>query len=154
MRDAVHVSIEVPAAPAEAFAIFTREVDLWWDRSRVYRMAPDSFLRFEPEVGGRFVEVRTDGRTRTIGRIEAWEPGVRLGFEWRGVNFAPDQVTHVEVLFEGVPEGTRVTVHHRGWASLPADHPARHRQAPDVFIQAHSRWWAQLLVLYKQRGTR
>jgi len=39
-------------------------------------------------------------------------------FNWRNVNFADDESTEVEVLFEPTESGTRVTVQHRGWAAL------------------------------------
>ena len=151
-HDSVHVSIEVPMPPQEAFSLFTEEVDLWWRRDIAYRVRADSFLRFEPGEAGRFVEVLADGRSRTIGAIEAWEPGRRLCFEWRGVNFRPEQVTHVEVLFDASEDGCTVTVHHRGWSTLPDDHPAFHGRGLAVFIGNCAQWWARLLTDMRKRG--
>src|SRR4029453_10334200 len=40
------------------------------------------------------------------GRVRVWEPPARLVFEWRAVNFAPEEKTEVEVTFEARTGGT------------------------------------------------
>ena len=65
------------------------------------------------------------GRTYEVGRVLAWDPPGRLSFEFRARAFASDESTTVDVRFEAVAGGTRVRLEHRGWASLPEDHPAR-----------------------------
>ena len=52
----VTVSVEVPIA--EAFRIFTEEIDQWWRRGRRFRLAEGErgFIRLEPGVGGRLFE--------------------------------------------------------------------------------------------------
>ncbi|HWU79334.1 MAG TPA: ATPase, partial [Caulobacter sp.] len=52
----------------------------------------------------------------------------------------------VEVRFEAVEEGTRVTVEHRGWDSVPAPHVARHGFPDPLFLQRHGEWWRTLLA--------
>jgi uncharacterized protein YndB with AHSA1/START domain len=79
------------------------------------------------------------------GRVTVWEPPVRLAFDWRAVNFAPDEKTEVEVLFAGTPEGTLVTLTHRGFARLRPDHPVRHGHEPAAFIRMMGMWWGDLL---------
>jgi hypothetical protein len=66
-------------------------------------------MRFEPGVGGRFLEVYDDakGDVLEIGRITVWEPGRRLLYR-----MSLDD-TEVEVLFTAIPEGTRVQVEQR-----------------------------------------
>ena len=85
-------------------------------------------------VGGRFLEVYDEAGEDffEIGKILVWEPGKRLVFEWRGLNFDPGQVTEVELNFSPQGEGTCVTLEHRGWASLPQEHPVRHGLADDA----------------------
>jgi uncharacterized protein YndB with AHSA1/START domain len=157
--DSVRATTVVAVEPAVAFAVFTEEIDLWWRRGPRFRWRPDhnGKLRFEGRVGGRLVEVIDDaaGDQFEVGRILTWDPGERLVFEFRALNFEPDQRTEVEVRFEAVPSGTRVSVEHRGWDALPADHAARHGLAGDAFAGMMGVWWADLLVAARHRiGTR
>ena len=76
-------------------------------------------LRFEPHLGGRFIEVYDDdGEGFEIGRITDWEPGRLLGYTWRQSDWPEDAVTHVEVHFEPDGDGTRVSVRHSGFEKL------------------------------------
>lgn len=74
-------------------------------------------LRFEPEVGGRFIEVYDEqsGEGYEIGRITAWEPGARLGYTWRQSDWPEEAVTEVDVRFDAVQGGTRVSVRQTGF---------------------------------------
>ncbi len=116
---AVRHSVEVPVDPETAFRLYTAEINRWWKRGTYYwndrRRAVG--LRFEPFVGGRFIEVydAQSGEGFEIGRIQVWEPGQRLVYTWREAGWAPGEQTEVEVLFEPVPQGTRVMVTHSGW---------------------------------------
>jgi hypothetical protein len=129
--------------PTAAFELFTRDVDRWWQRGPRYRFRSDKTGRicFEPGEGGRLVEIYGEADAFEIGRILIWRPGEHLAFEWRLPNFAPDQVTHVDIVFTPVPGGTRLTLEHRGWDSLPADHPARHGMPDRTFLMLRARWW-------------
>ena len=40
-----------------------------------------------------------------------------------------------------VDGGTRLTLEHRGWDSLPPDHPARHGMNDSLFLLTNARWW-------------
>jgi uncharacterized protein YndB with AHSA1/START domain len=154
--DGVSVSVDVEVKPDVAFAVFTKELDAWWARGPRFRfIAPyGGTVRLEPGVGGRLLHVQDDGAGRVfvVGRIEVWEPPHRLALTWRLTNFAPDQVTHVEVRFEPVAEGTRVTVTHSGWDSLPPEHPARHGLIGREFILMRGRWWGDLLAAAKHHS--
>jgi uncharacterized protein YndB with AHSA1/START domain len=154
--DAVTVSIEVAVSPAVAFAVFTRDLDVWWPRGPRYRfLAPYSgVLRLEPGVGGRLLHVRGDdtGDAFVVGRVRVWDPPGRLVFSWRLPNFAADQTTEVEIWFEAVADGTRVTLTHRGWDGVPIDHPARHGHVDRAFVLFKGRWWADVLGAAKRRA--
>jgi uncharacterized protein YndB with AHSA1/START domain len=151
----VLVSIRVAAAPARAFEAFTSEIGAWWRPSPLFGFTPRSpgVLAFEPPGpdgrGGRLVETLVGGRRFEIGDVRVWAPGERLVFGWRQASFAPGQATEVEVRFEAAGEGTRVTVEHRGWDSVPPDHVARHGFPSLVFLQRHGEWWRTLLTAMK-----
>jgi hypothetical protein len=66
------------------------------------------------------------------------------------VNFAPGESTYVEVVFDAVPTGTRVTVRHSGWAALRPDHPVRHGQQGPAFIRATGLWWGELMTSFRE----
>jgi uncharacterized protein YndB with AHSA1/START domain len=153
--DLVSVSVTVSTDPATAFAIFTTETDLWWRSGPKFRIAgrQPGVVRFEPWLGGRFMEEfesPSGPQVFTLGRITVWQPPGRFQFEWRGVNFAPGESTHVEVLFEAVPTGTRVTVRHSGWAALPPDHPVRYGRQGPAFIRATGLWWGDLMTSFRE----
>lgn len=151
MTSRVVVALRVKASPARAFEVFTREVGLWWRPNGLFQFTPRSpgVLAFEPGEGGRFTETLASGQVFEIGRIRAWEPPSRLVFGWRQATFAPGQDTEVEVRFEAVGEETRVTVEHRGWDSVPAEHVARHHFPDAVFLLRHAEWWQALLASLK-----
>jgi uncharacterized protein YndB with AHSA1/START domain len=151
--DRARAMVGVAVAPDAAFRLFTEQMGLWWRRGQRYRMAPGDrgLVAMEAGVGGRVFEswVGDDGRelVREIGRVTAWEPPQRLVFSWRAVNFAPGEVTEVEVLFVPTASGgTQVSVEHRGWAAVRADHPVRHGQAVPAFIRGMGMWWGDLLT--------
>ncbi len=108
----VKVHVEVPVQPAEAFRIFTEELDLWWVRGPVnfFDSSRAVAMRMEPGVGGRLLEMYAqDGSDmRTLGRIVDWNPGSDLAW------VSPDGAT-IRVVFEALGESCRVEV----TASLP-----------------------------------
>jgi len=157
--DCATVTVFVGVPPAAAFDVFTREIDLWWRKGPRYRIAGKrpGVLTFEGGVGGRLFESvdRPSGpRTFEIGTITAWEPPARLEFEWRGVNFKPHEKTVVEVRFAPMREGTLVTVQHRGWSALPADHPVRHGLYGPEFSRMIGMWWSELMTSLREHVTR
>jgi len=152
--DAVTVSVTVSTDPATAFVIFTEETDLWWRTGPKFRIGGKERgkLWFEPRLGGRFVEEFSSPsgpQAFTKGEITIWQPPERFRFEWRGMNFAPGESTQVEVSFEAVPTGTRVTVRHSGWAALRADHPVRHGRQGAEFIRAQGLWWGEQMTSFR-----
>lgn len=158
--DQVTVSISVKVPQAEAFRLFTEEIDRWWRGGLKYRVGGKhrSVIHLEPRLGGRLFESFQRGSEERgeqahileTGRVTVWEPPHRLVLEWRAVNFAPEETTEVEVLFaagtgEAGAAATLVTVKHRGWASIRADHPVRHGQEVPVFMRHMGLWWGELM---------
>ncbi|OGT25178.1 MAG: hypothetical protein A2Z17_01970 [Gammaproteobacteria bacterium RBG_16_66_13] len=120
---AVQQSVEVPTDSETAFKLWTAGINEWWKRGSHYWNDGKRALglRFEPSVGGRFIEVydAATGEGLEIGRIRVWEPGKRLVYGWREADWAAEEITEVEVLFESVGLGqTRVTVTHSGWETV------------------------------------
>ena len=121
----INASVDVALDPAEAFRVFAEEIDAWYvvDRATVLDVTRTAEIRLEPYVGGRLLDVYdlATGEGRTLATVTAWEPG-------RGLAFVDARDTEVEVTFEAVPYGTRVTIEHRGLERVPAaerDHVRR-----------------------------
>lgn len=114
MTDARTVSseVEVTVDPATAFAAFTEEIDLWWQRGPINFWSDAGRvveIRCEPGVGGRIMEVLDDRSAATVlerARITSWEPGARLAW-----SSSVDDV-ETEVTFRAVAGGTLVRVEH------------------------------------------
>ncbi|MDQ8732639.1 SRPBCC domain-containing protein [Bradyrhizobium sp. LHD-71] len=155
MNSRVIVSLRVAAAPLRAFEVFTQDIGRWWQPNELFHFTPRSpgRIALEPGEGGRFTETLANGKVFEIGRVTEWQPGVRLALTWRQATFAPDQSTHVEVLFEPVGDETRITVTHTGWDSVPQDHVARHSFPDGLFLRRHAEWWQQLLAAFRVRLT-
>ena len=146
--DTVRVSTRVEVDPETAFRVFTDEVDDWWRDGPRFRWHPErgGTMRFEPGEGGRFLEVYPDGESFEVGRIRIWDPPRRLVFGFRARSFAPSEITEVEVSFEARGDATDVSIEHRGFARLRADHPARHGLDAGAFSNMMGTWWADLLT--------
>jgi uncharacterized protein YndB with AHSA1/START domain len=118
-RRAAHAEVVVDATPEEAFAIFTDEIGLWWRQHTRYWNDPDRglFVRIEPRVGGRFLEVYdTDADTGfEAGRVTAWEPGRRLGLTWTQVGWPSGVSTDIEITFEPMGSQTLVRLEQTGF---------------------------------------
>ena len=116
--DIVTATVEVAVDPATAFAIFTEEIGQWWRPGPINWNDPRKAIgiRIEPGVGGRWIEVYdgVTGEGFECGRILVWEPGVRFIFLYRDAGHEIDD-TEVEIRFEAIDGGTRVTLEHRGW---------------------------------------
>lgn len=148
--DRARVSVAVAVPPAEAFRIFTEEVDLWWRRGAKFRHAGSrrGIVCIERRLGGRvFESVDADPPlVIEIGVVQAWEPPRRLAFSWRNAAFAPGETTLVEVDFAPQRSGTLVTVTHSGWSTLRDDHPARHGLLGVAFSRMIGAWWGDQMA--------
>jgi Activator of Hsp90 ATPase homolog 1-like protein len=153
----VAVSVRLPLE--ETFALFTQEIDRWWQSGPRFRNAgtQNAIIALEPWREGRVFESWSDGtseRVFEVGRISVWSPPTGLSFTWRNTVFADGEVTHVEIAF--VPVGTTstlVTVIHRNWASLREDHPARHGMKVAAFQRSLGAWWGDQLMSLRITAT-
>ena len=157
--DAASASVFVRVSQADAFDVFTREIDQWWRHGVKFRIAGKrrGQLFFECEPGGRLFEtfvLTTGPKTIEVGRVLAWDPPHRFELEWRGVNFKPHERTFVEVTFAPSGEGTLVKVRHHGWSALPTEHPARHGLVGAEFSRMNGLWWGELMSSLREHVAR
>lgn len=154
--DQVRLTVHVDVAPADAFEIFTAEIDQWWRTGPRYRIAgrAPGVLHLEPRLGGRIFEQHgPDGTAlHEVGTITAWDPPAHLAFDWRSVTFVDGEATRVEVWFEPSRGGTRVTLTHRGWTGIRGDHPVRHGKDVPAFLRELGLWWGALLTGLRERA--
>lgn len=136
MSDSVRASVEVAVLPEVAFDVFTREIDAWYrvDKDTLPDITRTAAIRFEPWLGGRLLDVHDSdsGEGRELGRITDWEPGHRLAF-------IDNEGTEVEVSFERLGVGTRVTLTHRGLDRVSSKRAAQLRR----------KGWAALAPFYR-----
>ncbi len=103
----MRATIEVALPTDEAFEVLLDELTLSLARRGISLVAGPQ---------GRVTQDDVE-----VGRVAAWEPGRRLQLDWRPADWLPETATQLELRFEPVPSGTRVTVEHRGWGGLLAD---------------------------------
>ena len=155
--DQVRASVSVRVSLVKAFDLFTSEIDQWWRRGPKFRHAGvrAGVIHIEPRVDGRVFESVDEEQGATafeIGRVALWDPPHRFMFSWRNANFAPSEVTEVDVQFREGNGSTIVEVTHRGWAALRADHPARHGLENAAFARMMGLWWGQLLSSFREHS--
>ncbi len=118
LPDTVSASVEVALDPMTAFVVFTEEINRWWRPGPINwnDSARAVGICIEPGIGGRWIEVYDEatGEGFECGRITVWEPGIRFVFLYRDAGHTIDD-TEVEVRFEAIDGGTRVTLEHRRW---------------------------------------
>lgn len=114
----IRKTIEVPCKPADAFRVFTAEIDSWWPKASHSLSAGEGTaaagITMEPREGGALFETRPDGGTHPWGMVKVWSPPERVVFSWH-VGAPPENATTVEVTFREEGGGTRVTLVHSDW---------------------------------------
>jgi hypothetical protein len=109
----------VPLSVDRSFTLFTEGMSSWWPME-THSIAADedgttgATVRFEGRVGGRVVEVGADGSECSWADVMAWQPPERFVLSWHP-NRDPKAATVLEVRFTEHPDGTEVSLEHRGW---------------------------------------
>ena len=106
-RTTVSTSIELALEPMMAFNVFVEELTV---------ALTQSGMAFETGTNGRITEGEFE-----VGRVITWKPGELVQLEWRQADWEIEEVTNVEMRFEPINGGTRVTLEHRGWGGLTGD---------------------------------
>jgi uncharacterized protein YndB with AHSA1/START domain len=114
----VRKTVEVGCTVAEAFRLFTDEIDSWWPlATHSIGEADAEACYFEGREGGRIYESDADGSIHLWGTVTAWEPPTRVIFTWHPGRDA-STAQEVELRFLESAHGTRVELEHRGWEIL------------------------------------
>ncbi len=152
--DSVKAVIEVRLEPGAAFDVFTAEIDSWYQRGPHSWNFPEKAvgIRFEPRLGGRLIEVHdaATGEGFDCGRITAWDPGVRLVYAYTSRRL-PEPLTEVEIRFDAIASGTRVTWEHRGYSRLPIEVALREVEGSHIGVPVGLRWYGTY-VARRARG--
>jgi len=113
--------ITVPLTPERAFQLFTDEIADWWPLDSHSLSASDGkpaqSVEITLEIGGEITEIRADGSKGKWGSVVDWQPGKRFAMTWH-VGRPEAEATLVEVSFDVVADGTRVTLVHSNWQAL------------------------------------
>ena len=139
MSEPLTHAFTVRCAPEHAFAVWAERTSLWWPPTHSVSGAPAA-VTFEPRPGGRVYERAAGGEEHEWGRVVAWDPPRRLVYSWHLRQDAAD-ATEVEIAFAPAPEGTAITIVHRGWERLGERGPA--------LRERNVRGWAGLLGAYR-----
>jgi uncharacterized protein YndB with AHSA1/START domain len=115
---AVHEAVRIRLSPAEAFGLFTEGIGEWWPLDEGYSYGGDRAkeIHLEPRIGGRFFERFVDGDELEVGRVTLCDPPHRIVFSWHDPDWAGE--TEVDVTFTAEPDGTSVSLTHRGFDRL------------------------------------
>ncbi len=128
----IEKTVRVGCRPADAFRLFTAEIDRWWPLA-LHSVAVDrkepapQFCGIEPCVGGRLYERTRSGQEYLWGHVLIWEPPQRLRFDWHpGRERNTAQVVEVDFIAKGGE--TEVKLVHAGWEMYGAGAAEAHRQ--------------------------
>jgi uncharacterized protein YndB with AHSA1/START domain len=139
----VRKNVHVPAPPAEAFRVFTAEMDRWWPKDHgLDGPVVRSFI--EPFVGGRWYAQYQSGNEITNGHVLVWEPPGRVMFSWEISSewkSDPDSTIASEVEVRFLPQngGTLVELEHRRFHRMSGG---------DKMRAAVEGGWSKILALY------
>jgi uncharacterized protein YndB with AHSA1/START domain len=121
-----NATMDIAATPDAVFELFTTEEGL------VRWMASEATIDLRPGGAWRWVH---DNGDASAGEYLEIDPPERLVFTygWESGQFddVPSGSTRVDVVFEPIPIGTRVTIVHAG---LPAVHAERHAAGWTYFV--------------------
>ncbi|HVE63851.1 MAG TPA: SRPBCC domain-containing protein [Mycobacteriales bacterium] len=140
-------SVVVPLPPADAFLLFTRDMEEWWPLD-TFSVAADSHggalratgLVFEQRCGGRIAERLSDGSEAEWGRVLVWDPPSHVAFSWKPTLEA-GPFTRVDVTFTETSRGSRVELVHSGWAA--------HGAAAAGLRHGYSKGWVAVLDRFR-----
>jgi DNA-binding transcriptional ArsR family regulator len=121
---------QLPISPETAFRLFTEEIATWWPLDE-YSIGADkgqvpTSVRLEPAVGGRIVEVGSDGSETSWADVIVWQPPHRLVLAWHP-SLEPTVSTILEVRFSASDDGTELHLEHRGWEEFGDQAPTVRR---------------------------
>ena len=144
-----HRQTVVAVDPVTAFAVFTSEIAAWWKPKvpGLFRRGRSGTLKFD---GGRLLEIDSQGEPFEIGTGARLGAGQAPGRRMEAGGLRPRRPHRGRsALRSRAGGGTRVTVEHRGWDALAANHPARHGYTGNAFTSMIGLRWADALTSLK-----
>ena len=122
------LSVDLPVPAERAFEAFAPQFASWWPAA-THSLGRDgaTACRLRCEAGGAIEERTDDGPWQLWGTVEAFEPGRRLRFTWHPGR-EPESAQWVDVIFEPLGSGSRVTLTHGGWEALGEIAPILRRE--------------------------
>jgi SAM-dependent methyltransferase len=103
----VRTSVDLRLDPSAAFQAIVEELSVALSRLG---------MRFEAGVNGRVMEGVVE-----VGRVIHWQPPEEIALGWHAADWDPAEVTSMELRFEPIGDGTRVTLGDLGWGNLLGD---------------------------------
>jgi SAM-dependent methyltransferase len=103
----IRTSIDLKLEPSSAFAALVGELS---------RALSELGMQLEAGVHGRVLDDATE-----VGRVICWQPHEKIALEWHGADWQSAEVTAVELRFEPIEGGTRVTLEHPEWSRVLGD---------------------------------
>jgi uncharacterized protein YndB with AHSA1/START domain len=103
----------------DAFALFTDDINTWWNADHHIIEAPLSHMVFDPFVGGNVYDVGTDGSECRWARVLVYDRPHQVVFSWDidahwQLETDPSKCSEVHVTFaEEAPGRTTVVLEHR-----------------------------------------
>jgi len=100
----VSASVDLSLDPSSAFEAMVEEIS-----SGLSRLG----MQLQPGADGRVMEGTTE-----VGKVVRWRPPEEIAIEWHAMDWDPASATLLELKFEPLKDGTRVTVGNQGWGNL------------------------------------
>lgn len=117
----VRSEVEIELTQREAFEFFTSHLSRWWPlRTHSVSGERAETAVFELAEGGEIFELAENSEKITWGTVLLFEPPSRLIFSWHPGRDS-ETAQEVEVRFDSIDSGTRVSLEHRGWEALGDD---------------------------------
>ena len=132
--------VDLRCTPDRAFSLFTEHAGEWWPADRRH-LKDDRPTVIRIETTGRFFERSSEGIEVELGVARVFEPSRRLLLDWYP-GTGPANPTEVEVRFEAIDTGTRITVTHgagRAGTDAFGRHAAGYTRSWDLVLAAWAR---------------
>ncbi|MEL7180734.1 MAG: SRPBCC domain-containing protein [Pseudomonadota bacterium] len=117
MHDPIEKTLTVPLTPAEAFTLFTTDMDAWWPKDPFSVTGAKAKVTFPDHKDGEIVEEGADGTRNIWGKLIAYEPNAYLAFTWHPGR-TDKEATVVTVIFTQTETGTKCDLTHGGFDIL------------------------------------
>jgi uncharacterized protein YndB with AHSA1/START domain len=142
----IRQSVDVDCSIEDAFELFTKEFGAWWPLAE-YSVAGDEAesCTIEPWAGGRVFERTGTGEEHDWGSVRRWDPPSRLSLAW-DPGCLGDASQTVDVQFEEVADGTRVTVTHSSWETPGIAVCAAHTNCDGMWAAALRRFFCNFVA--------